>query len=102
MTPYNRGTAKPEIAVIATTIIMGALTICAWTAASPKTIAPTMLKAWPIGPGRRTPPSRMISNNSPITNTSTTAGKGTPCLEAAMLTASLVGIRMGWYATRAR
>jgi multidrug efflux pump subunit AcrA (membrane-fusion protein) len=61
-----------------TTVTIGAPIRPADTADSPITRAPTILTAWPIGLGSRTPASLNISNAIIIIPASTTAGKGTP------------------------
>ena len=69
---------NPQIEVIATTIITIGDTIPALTAASPKTRAPTILIAAPIGDGIRMLLSRKISKVIIIIITSKAVGKGTP------------------------
>ncbi len=83
---------KEAIPVIATTITINGDTMPAWTAAWPITRAPTILTAWPTARGSLIPASRRASKVISITSASSTAGKGTPSLAAAMLIRSCVGI----------
>lgn len=82
---------KDVIAVMATTITIGAPINPAETAASPITRAPTILTACPTTFGKRTPASLSISNMININKASINTGKGVPSCAAAILTNSAGG-----------
>ena len=72
--------AKPDIALIATTIIIIGDIIPAWTAASPNTKPPNIDTAVPIVYAIRISLSLNISNDTVIIIPSTKAGNGTDSL----------------------
>ena len=85
------GIAKEQSAVKEMTITTIGLTRFASTAACPMIRPPTIPMVFPIAPGSRTPASRRSSNDNSMISTSTTAGKGTPCLASANDKSSVVG-----------
>ncbi len=64
----------------------------AFTAASPKTSAPTIPIVGPIGVGIRRPASRINSNEISIMIISNITGNGTVCLDADIAKSNSVGI----------
>ena len=82
-----------QIPVIATIIIKIGLTRDADTAASPSIKAPTIPIVVPSGDGTLRPASRIYSKEISISKISTTVGKGTDSLEAAIVNNSSVGIK---------
>ncbi|MNV70259.1 hypothetical protein D3C71_1632130 [compost metagenome] len=90
------GIEKEETAVTDTTMTKIGLTIPASTAACPMIRPPTIPIAGPIGLGKRSPASRKISIETSIIKASINTVKGTPCREAIIEMANLVGIKPGW------
>ena len=83
---------KLETAVMAIIITIGALTIPAFTAASPTTKAPTIEIAVPIGFGSLVPDSRKSSMKNSIKKASTAVGNGTLSRLDTKVTKNIVGI----------
>ncbi len=90
------GIENDAMPVLATMMTIGAEINPARTAASPITIAPTMLTAEPIARGKRKPASRNPSNMISIINVSKKVGNGMPSLAAEMLIINATGIICGW------